>query len=456
MEGLARTLARAIADQGAALPGRHFREEMMAEQHEQNLEYHGRSDVYLILRALVVIVGSSSARARRLNNSSIIINTFNANWASKLSSNAISVGCLIPKAPRLIARLRELRQPPPHLHIQHPYVDPALLQNHPYKSGRYLDDAEEVGQNDEESPLIPYLIWLCRSDRSVERLAAAQLLAVLFKTGILDPGRQTDIGLIVIPIIAQQLLDFGGLNQKDAEGFFLMEEAPSILAKLMVDSEYLQKAAYDAGAVSSLFAILKYSYDPISPNLASWTPVNRDSPKMNSSDVEADRIGERIASLLHHCLKIRENVLKAIASCTPLKEEYRKSLVEQGITPLIVESLKPTLDKPLVDVADKRRSAKAEDLRSLSELNQSAISNSASALVAACSTVKHLARSPSLLRTALVDHGVVVPIFNLLGHPETEIQIAATAATINLVSELSPMREVSRIRHSRKVVLTPR
>jgi len=68
--------------------------------------------------------------------------------------------------------------------------------------------------------------------------------------------------------------------------------------------------------------------------------------------------------------------------------------------------------------------------------------NPVSVLIAACGAVRHLSRSVSILRTTLIDYGVVMPVFALLQHPDIDVQVAATAAVCNFVTEFSPMREI--------------
>jgi len=68
--------------------------------------------------------------------------------------------------------------------------------------------------------------------------------------------------------------------------------------------------------------------------------------------------------------------------------------------------------------------------------------NSIDVLIAACGAIRALSRSVGILRTTLIDNGVAMPVFRLLQHPDIEVQIAATATVCNLVTDVSPMREV--------------
>src|SRR5690606_7328336 len=68
--------------------------------------------------------------------------------------------------------------------------------------------------------------------------------------------------------------------------------------------------------------------------------------------------------------------------------------------------------------------------------------NPPSVIIAACHVVRMLSRAIGVLRTALVDFSVWVPILKFMRHPDVNVQIAAAGAMCNLVMEVSPMREV--------------
>lgn len=461
LDALAKALARVIIDQGVAHPGRDCRARIESEQRSSTLDCTGASDITSILQALVAVIGNSNERARSLAYSGIILETLSrptvdsgrparglkTDHGSPLSLHSqltfTSIDNLVPKTPDSVAAIQQTsRFMGAPSSIQASVLDPVLLsdQNMAVDLTTY-DGSLLIDEKEKESPLIPYLIWLARVTKGAERLMAAQLLTSLYRSGMAAEHRQIDIGLLVIPVLSQQLHHLGSLEEEDAKTMLLIEEIPSVLASLAGDSEYLQKAAFDAGAVTSLSSLLKYSFDPITINTASWTPLSHKSIQGSISDETEDLIEEKIARPLYHRLKVRENVLKAIASCSPLKDEYRKTLVGQGIMPFIVESLNLRLQKPIIEIASQGSSPRIQKSMEMGELTKSNIPNSMPVLVAACSIVRHLSRSPSLLRTTLVDHGVVRPIFELLTHSNLELQTAATAAVINLVTEMSPMRE---------------
>lgn len=215
---------------------------------------------------------------------------------------------------------------------------------------------------------------------------------------------------------------------------------------LITDSEYLQKAAFDAGVISKLSKLLKASYDPVLElaNPRSWSPhIPEDGENL---DVQHPRLGENgQPPLLIHKIKVREAALKAIAALVPFKDEYRKAIVDQGMMPYIVESMSSNPGKPSPKSSDKLE--KGLHPSTESEAKQGYGINPISVLIAACGAIRALSRSVSVLRTTLIDNGVAKPVFRLLQHPDIEVQIAATGTVCNLVTDVSPMREVCYLGH---------
>jgi hypothetical protein len=302
-----------------------------------------------------------------------------------------------------------------------------------------------------ESPLIAFLIYSLRSQRAMERLMAASVLTVLYRAGLTNKTRETAIGLLVVPVLAHMLDDPIGPskfkdNLADAEAtaldWAIKERAPAILAMLITDSEHLQKAAFDASVVGKLSKMLKVAYDPVpeESHPHPWAP---------DGEEDGDGLGPGHSSrlglhgqppLLVHKIKVRESALKAIAALVPFKDEYRKAIVDQGMVPYIVESMNSNPGKPTPKVGDK--SEKAVSGSSDDESRKGYGINPVNVLIAACGATRALSRSVSILRTTLIDNGVVMPVFRLLRHPDLEVQIAATATACNLVTDVSPMRDV--------------
>jgi hypothetical protein len=311
-------------------------------------------------------------------------------------------------------------------------------------------EAASFESEDPDSPLIAYLIFLIRSRRGLTRLMAASVLTHLYRGFLALKNKENSIALLVIPLLVNMLDDpiippRGRDSYADEEAILLeratKERAPAVLAMLITDSEALQKAAYDAGVISKLSKLLKISYDPVmdASNLQPWSPRSNDSN--GEFDVQFPRHGsDGQPPLLVHKIKVREATLKAIAALVPFKDEYRKSIVDQGMMPYIVESMNPHPSKPTPKSSEK--SDKASPSRD-EESTRGFGTNPVTVLIAACGAVRALSRSVSVLRTTLIDNGVADPVFKLLSHPDIEVQIAATACACNLLTDVSPMKEAS-------------
>lgn len=305
-------------------------------------------------------------------------------------------------------------------------------------------EAEEI-----ESPLIPWLIHLIRSRADDERLMAASVLTSLYKAGLGNKTvRETSVGLLVVPLLVNMIAK----NEKDIPASkgksctvqrVILEQAPLTLARLIIDCEYLQKAAYESGAVKSLTKLLKHSYKPLDcfNKPAMWSPYP-DTDMVVEGTSALSQLGERgqHESLVHQ-IRLREVALKAIGALAAGKEDYRKAFIAEDIMPYVVESLSEFPRKPRApkDRSKDKAPSSAMSLNVDPEYGR----NPLPVIIAACHVVRMLSRSISILRTALVDHGAAIPIFHFLRHSDINVQNAATATMANLVIEVSPVREVS-------------
>lgn len=292
-----------------------------------------------------------------------------------------------------------------------------------------------------ESPLIAYLIGILRAKRGMERLMAASVLTVLYRTGLTNKTRETSIGVLVVPLILDLLhhnlpKQSGRDSPVDEEVLIedrtIKEKGPAVLAMLITDNEYLQKAAFDAHAILRLATLLKRSYRQVleSSNPRPWCPFPEETSDFSDSGLSPELV---------HNIKVRESTLKAIASIVPFKDEYRKAVVDEGMIPYIVESMKSEPGKPSKSTDKSEKSSMPRD----DEPRKGYGVNPVSVIIAACGAIRALSRSVSILRTTLIDNGIAPPVVHLLRHPDIEIQIAATATMCNLVTDISPMREVS-------------
>lgn len=301
---------------------------------------------------------------------------------------------------------------------------------------------------DDENPLIAWLIFIVRAESGLTRLMAAWVLAIFYRVGLANRRRETGFALLLIPLLVRMLDkdlkdSVGVVNPYDTSAlrssdWIMKEQAPAVLAMLAVDSLELQRAAVDAGAIKKLSQLLKESYDPLptSSSTSLWTPqpLNLDNAESKASASKLGALG--LSPSAYHVTRMRETVLVALAALASLKDEYRKAIIDNGVVPLVIESLKPfntpssasDYSKTHADEASKNRKALA--------------GNPNIVILAACGAARGLSRSVSTLRTSLMDAGLAAPLFVLLRNQDTEIQVAATAVICNLVLEFSPMRDV--------------
>lgn len=143
----------------------------------------------------------------------------------------------------------------------------------------------------------------------------------------------------------------------------VQERAPLVLADLIKDSDEMQKAAYDADAISCLADLLVSV-----------------SSKETEDDLGAQLGVPGMGSEAKRKEKIKENALIAVAAATLLKEECRTQAIEAKVLPHVISGL---------------------------------TSKQSSVRLAACQCAKSLSRSVSHLRTSLVDAGVAQPLIKV-------------------------------------------
>lgn len=306
------------------------------------------------------------------------------------------------------------------------------------------DDSEEI-----ESPFIPWLVHLVRCSDEYERLLASSILAALIKGGVGSKGmREASLGLLVVPLLVDMICkndkDASDVNEVDnASKRIILERAPVVLARMITDSEYLQKAAYECEAVPVLSKLLKHAYAPVrditQPRY--WSPQPDTDMEVENGSPHAQLGQEGQNGLLIHRLRVRESTLKAIAALAGGKEDYRKEFVAEDITSYVVESLSEFPRKPQSTKERTAEKSSGDATRKGETAGYGA--NPASVIIAGCHVVRMLSRSVNILRTSLVDHGVALPIFRFMKHSDVNVQVAATATICNLVVEVSPVREVS-------------
>ena len=321
-----------------------------------------------------------------------------------------------------------------------------------------FDSASSNGDSeseDAESPLIPWLIHLVRTTDGLERVMAASVLTSLYKAGFGMPEREATIGLLVVPLLCRLIKDHDRhispvvqnsafIENNIAVDWAILERTPAVLARLTSESEYLQQAAYDCGAMKLVHKILKDAYEPMSTQSPArpWSPTPERSDTVHEEGLPTCRIGPPgQLPIYSHRIKLRESALKLVAGLVANKEDYRKAMADHDVLPFVVESLTASPTKPK-NAKERARAEKAiDDMGSVAENSLYGV-NPDSVIIAACHVIRVLSRSPSNLRTVLEDHGVAMPIFRLLKHNVADVQIAACGAVCNLVLNHSPMREV--------------
>ena len=311
-------------------------------------------------------------------------------------------------------------------------------------SSAELSPGENLAPNDEDqTPLVHWLIEIVRAKSGITRLMAIWLIVIFYRSHVIPQRLERGLSMLILPALAQCFEK--DLKVNDAEEFqhdtgplsnttrTIIQRAPRILALFIAESTELQKSAADAHVIKKLSLLLKQSYDPIpAAQIRSvWKPNEATSQNDSLEDSQYSRIGPTGYHLLVlHTLQMRESALIALAAMASSEDDYRKAIIDNGVVPFVLESLKPA-DKPL---ASQITANDDSDIK---------LENPTSVLIAACTAGRALSRSVSALRTSLIDAGLADPIFQLLKHSDLEVKIAASAAVINLLLEFSPMRDVS-------------
>lgn len=298
---------------------------------------------------------------------------------------------------------------------------------------------------EEESTLIAWLLYVARLEDEVMGLMAAWVLAILHRHGLTKRGRETAFALLLVPSLVRMLdkdstpadasstYDTSVLASPDR---IIKEEAPSVLAMFAANSLEIQKAAADAGAVKKLSQLLKESYDemPASCSAAMWTPESS-TPRHPEGRDDGSKLGPAgVSATAYHVMKLRESVLSALAALASDKDEYRRAIIDNGVVPFVIKTLKPEESEPVAQANGQTEG--------ISRYRRAFTGNCKDAILAACGAARALSRSVSTLRTSLMDAGLPAPLFVLIRCQDMELQIEATAVLSNLVLHFSPMREV--------------
>lgn len=403
-----------------------------------------------ILRSVTVIVEHSKWRAEHFLSSPGIVAVFpkqlpgfapadikKGPWGSTyLSGSAVPhhfaaspIDYLLPSVPLAQSKSSTTNFPPLGHQGSHG------RHSHSFTAAPSVFDA--ATSEEDESAVIPWLLYLARSESGMTRLMAARFVTALFRLGLARKYRVSMFSVLLIPILVRMLdkdylseddnVEYGGLTRTTEH---LKEEAPAVLATLVIDDQELQKQAVDCGAIKRLSRLLKESYNPIHENSQPmWDADGSEDMLSPSGSLPPEsRLGPPgYSPIVCHIMRYRENVLKALAALVPFKDEYRKAVCENGVVPYIIDSLKPRSSEPPADISGPH--------------NTAADGNPTATLLAACGAARMLTRSVSVLRTSLIDAGVAAPLFVLIKHPDIDVQVAATSVICNLALDFSPMKE---------------
>lgn len=454
LDALALKIASFVVAKGFVLPG--------AEDHLQEpgalgdlpLPAPESAQLAPILRAVAVIIEQSKWRAEHFLSSPGIVTVFpkqipgfapsdikKGPWGSAyLSGSAVPrhlganpIEHLLPSVPMAHTKSSSNSANFPPLghggsqrRHSHSYPTPFSLSETPIPE-------------DDENSIVPWLLCILRSESGMIRLMSARLVTVLFRLGLAKKHRVPMFSYLLIPILIRMLdKDFRLPDEEgnDYDGLLsstqrLKEEAPAVLANLVMDDQELQRHAVEGNALKRLSQLLKETYNPITEHSRPMWHAD-DAPARDPESLSPEcRLGPSgYSPTLCHVMRYRENILKALAALVPFKDEYRKAICEHGVVPYIIDALKPRPNDALANDSMPRNTA--ED------------GNPIPTILAACGTARMLTRSVSVLRTSLIDAGVAKPLFALLSHSDLEVQIAATAAICNLALDFSPMKEVCR------------
>ncbi|KAK7746923.1 hypothetical protein SLS53_002111 [Cytospora paraplurivora] len=481
LDALATNLASVVVSRGFVIPGA----DVVAEQEGVTdlipEPAASNTDITAIFEALAAIIGNSRWRAAALVYAPAILTVFphpgspQRSKGIKACFNALEVAglsniaskdlgamdCLLPVVPVYQIKNAAISPFPPlgaaPSRSYRPSSKATSLNWFPSSLSWDATQADIMGSEAEgvveetESALISWLIYTVRATEGMERIMAASVLTSLFKSGFANKSREAYMGQLIIPILLQTLEDIGPTSGGIAETSFIdpetavnrsiIERSLEVLAKLINDSEFLQKCAYDCSGVKVISNYLKSAYEPLrGKSIRPWRPSGLyEKSGEHEIGLPTCRLGPRgQLPLQAHHVRVRENALKAMAALTASKDDYRKAVVERDLVPYIVESLSSTPSKPK---GKERPKSPNKDLEEGDgDFDPAYGSNPTTVIIAACHALRVLSRSVSILRTTLEDNGIAIPIFRLLRHPEIDVQIAASGVMVNLVTDIAPMR----------------
>ncbi|KAM0713762.1 hypothetical protein Q7P37_010724 [Cladosporium fusiforme] len=308
------------------------------------------------------------------------------------------------------------------------------------------DLAIPQGDIDHANAVCSWLLYFVRSFQGPERLQALRLMAMVNESIEGDKStfprhefaqksgeRERQLNLLAVPLAVRLVQDSGEPKDTDSteqseELATVRESACDVLAQLIACNRNLQTAAVDAGAIKHVCPVLRKSFDNVPLAKPMW-PARRAILDEGEKSTTCQLGSKGLPLEILHAMRCRQGALEALAAIAQEEDAHRKAIVEAGVVTCIIDSLKPfPLDLQATIISNKGQLS-AKD------------GNTTAVVLAACRAAKSMSRSVSLLRTSLIDGGIAKPIFELLKHPNVEVQIGATNVCANLLLDFSPMRE---------------
>lgn len=325
---------------------------------------------------------------------------------------------------------------------------PALKTLQNGKNGQsQLNGAPLIGDIDHSNAVCGWLIVLVRSVSGLHRVIALRLLAVVASAIEVDPAgpshrteflqktreRQRQLALLAVAPAVQLIKDINDATISDntksqKEARLIKEQACAVLALLVSCHKDLQVAAVELGAIKQVCPVLKKSFDNVTLAKPMWS-AKSSVPSDPNAPATYHMGSPTFPPEISHAMRCREGALKALGALAAKEDVHRKAIIDSGVVSHITDSLKPFAPNAAADALSQRTPVAPKD------------GNTVPVIIAACHAAVSMSRSVSVLRTSLIDGGIVKPLIQLLHHPSLDVQIAATDACCNLLPEFSPMRE---------------
>ena len=418
-----------------------------------------------ILKAIEIIISHSRRRAHRLLEVPVVRSVFHRmdeqvhaayeEFIAHLPINQRNSVCP-PTPAACVESLLPLTPIPRPRNGQtssgHPPLDSVKASKSPWNMSMstaiepYSSEGLKHVQED-ESPLVPWLMHVVRSFDEMSGLMAASLLATLQRLQLVKVNRDASLALLIIPPLVRMLDKNLKLSSNavhlfegaadDCRGEKIQEEAPAIIAMLTDNNGRTQKAAIDAGVIKKLAGLLKETFGPASTSLSTmWSPDPPTDGMVAERDDKSSCMGAAgLSPKEHHILRLRETSLIALAAIASNVDEHRKMIIDTGVLPFIIRTMRA---EPLKYKSQTNAAIARNELtdRSICSVNYK------DSVIAACGAVRTLSRSPQALRTSLMDAGLPEPLFDLLKSQDPDIRVQALAIVSNLLKDPSPLREV--------------